>query len=250
MKRKTTAQFLLVALFFAVPCCMTAPDKNQKKPVPEAKPAGDGFVPIFDGKTLNGWEAMPADVAAAWTAKDGMIVGEGEKGRGYLTYENKEVTDLELTFSYRFPGKGNSGVSIRAVEDETGKRDFKSYHADLGHLGIGRQVLGAWDFHTPGRKEHRCFRGARLEIDAEDKPTLTQIEGAITDVEINKNGWNTARVVARGNNFKFFINGKPASEFTEHLPQEKRLEKGMIQLQIHDPGMIVQFKDIRLKVLK
>ena len=47
-----------------------------------------------------------------------------------------------------------------------------------------------------------------------------------------------------------FINGKLASEFTEHLPKEKRLDEGMIQFQLHDPGMIVHFKDIRLKILK
>ena len=49
---------------------------------------------------------------------------------------------------------------------------------------------------------------------------------------------------------KRIINDKLASEFTEHLPTEKRLHRGMIQLQVHDPGMIVQFKDIRLKILK
>jgi len=28
------------------------------------------------------------------------------------------------------------------------------------------------------------------------------------------------------------------------------LKSGMIQLQLHDPGMVVQFKNIKLKVLK
>ena len=216
--------------------------------VASAKP--DGFKTIFDGKTLDGWEVMPANTASAWTVKDGMIVGNGDKGRGYLVYENKEIADLELKFTYRFPGKGNSGVSIRAIKDKTRRRSFQSYHADIGHLGIGPQVLGAWDFHTPGRKEHRCFRGERLVIDEKDKPTLTQIEGAVTKDDINKNDWNTVHVVVKGNVFKFSINGKPSAEFTEHLPEEKRLKKGMIQFQLHDPGMIVHFKDIRLKVLK
>ena len=216
--------------------------------VASAKP--DGFKTIFDGKTLDGWEVMPAKTASAWTVKDGMIVGNGDKGRGYLVYENKEIADLELKFTYRFPGKGNSGVSIRAIKDKTRRRSFQSYHADIGHLGIGPQVLGAWDFHTPGRKEHRCFRGERLVIDEKDKPTLTQIEGAVTKDDINKNDWNTVHVVVKGNVFKFSINGKPSAEFTEHLPEEKRLKKGMIQFQLHDPGMIVHFKDIHLKVLK
>ena len=217
-----------------------------------AQAAGkDGFVSMFDGKTLKGWEATPARTAGAWTVKDGMIMGNGDKGRGYLTFAaNKDVADLELKFSYRFPGKGNSGVNIRSIPDKTRRRDFQSYHADLGHLGIGKNVMGAWDFHTPGRREHRCFRGDRLVIAEDDKPTITPIKNALTAADIRKGDWNAVHIIAKGNNFKLYINGKLSSEFTEHLPQAKRLKGGMIQLQLHDPGMIVHFKDLQLKVLK
>lgn len=217
-----------------------------------AQAAGkDGFVSMFDGKSLKGWEATPARTAGAWTVKDGMIVGNGDKGRGYLTYTpNKDVADLEMKFSYRFPGKGNSGVNIRSIPDQTRRRDFQSYHADLGHLGIGKNVMGAWDFHTPGRREHRCFRGDRLVIAEDDKPTITPIKNALTAKDIRKNDWNAVHIIAKGNRFQLFINGKLSSEFTEHLPQAKRLKSGMIQLQLHDPGMIVHFKDLQLKVLK
>ena len=211
----------------------------------------DGFVSMFDGKTLKGWEATPARTAGAWTVKDGMIMGNGDKGRGYLTFAaNKDVADLELKFSYRFPGKGNSGVNIRSIPDKTRRRDFQSYHADLGHLGIGKNVMGAWDFHTPGRREHRCFRGDRLVIAEDDKPTITPIKNALTAADIRKGDWNAVHIIAKGNNFKLYINGKLSSEFTEHLPQAKRLKGGMIQLQLHDPGMIVHFKDLRIKVLR
>ncbi len=209
------------------------------------------FVSMFDGKTLDGWEATPAKTAPAWTVQDGMIVGNGDKGRGYLTYaRNKQVADLEMHFCYRFPGKGNSGVSIRAIKDDTGRRDFQSYHADIGHLGIGKNVMGAWDFHTPGRTEHRCFRGDRLVIDEDDQPQITAIENALTESDIHKGEWNQVRIIARGNNFKLYVNGKLSSEFTENIDPGKRLDKGMIQLQLHDPGMIVHFKDLKIKILK
>ena len=208
----------------------------------------DGFVPIFDGKTLDGWEPMPAHTASAWSVQDGVIVGDGDKGIGYLTYKKRDVADLELKLRYRFPGEGNSGISVRARVDETGRRHFQSYHADLGHVGIGSNVLGAWDFHTPGRTEHACFRGSRLVIDENDQPSVSSIEDAVTLKDIRKGDWNAVHLVVKDNRFKFFINGKPASEFTEHLPEEKRLVRGMIQLQIHDPGMIVHFKDIYLKL--
>ena len=240
-------EYKLPAILILVSVCIAGCTCNKKKLAETDK---GGFVSIFDGKTLKGWEALPAETAPAWTVSDGMIIGDGDKGRGYLTFENREIADLELKLSYRFPGKGNSGISIRARDDKTHKRHFQSYHADFGHVGIGMKVLGAWDFHTPGRKEHACFRGDRLVIDENDKPKKTPIEGAVTAEDINKGDWNTVYVIAKGNNFKFFINGKLSSEFTEHLPIEKRLDKGMIQLQLHDPGMIVHFKDIRLKILK
>ncbi len=245
MKRRFLIRLLLILVLPST--CMAGSAYGEKKSSETDK---DGFVSIFDGKTLKGWEAMPANIAPAWTVKDGMIVGDGGKGVGYLTYKKKDIADLELKLKYRFPHKGNSGISIRARIDETGRRDFQSYHADLGHVGKGKRILGAWDFHTPGRREHDCWRGMRLVIDKNDKPKLSRIKGAVTREEINKGDWNTIHVVVKGNNFKFFINGKLASEFTEHLPMEKRLHKGMIQLQVHDPGMIVHFKDIRLKILK
>jgi len=214
----------------------------------EEQKSEPGFLSIFDGKSLKGWSPMPAKTAKAWTVKEGMIVGDGDKGRGYLVYAEKELADFELKLSYRFPGKGNSGISVRARKDKTRKRTFQSYHADLGHLGIGKHILGAWDFHTPGRREHACFRGSRLVIDKNDKPTVSTIEGAVTEKDIKKGEWNTVHLIIKENNFKFFINGKLSSEFTEHLPEERRLTKGAINLQLHDPGMTVHFKDIRIKV--
>ena len=87
-------------------------------------------------------------------------------------------------------------------------------------------------------------------IDENDQPTVTPLPGAVTTKDLNKGGWNSVHVIVKGNKFKFSINGKPASEFTEHLPHAKRLHTGMIQLQLHDPGMIVHFKDLQLRILK
>jgi arylsulfatase A-like enzyme len=218
----------------------------------ERKAAGKeehGFVPVFDGKTLKGWSAFPPNSLKAWDVKDGMLIGDGDKGQGYLAYKNKELANLEIKLSYRFPGKGNSGVDVRARVDTTGRRQLQSYHADFGHVGIGKQVLGAWDFHTPGRREHACFRGSRLVIDKNDEPHVTPIKNALTVTDVKQNDWNDVHIIAKDNNFKFFINGKLASEFTENIPREKRLEKGMITLQVHDPGMVVEFEDIRVRVL-
>ena len=250
MMRNRILQYMSVATLGFIEACVAVNAADDKKPAGK-----DGFVAIFDGETLDGWEVSAKQGEKAWTVGNGYIAGDGDKGgRGYLVYaEDKELANFELKLSYRFPELGkhaNSGISIRAVKDKTRKRDFQAYHADLGHVGIGKEVLGAWDFHTPGREEHRCFRGDSLVIAEDDKPTITPIADGLKLEDIVKNGWNSVHIIAKGNKFQLFINGELSSEFTENLPEERRLKRGMLQLQIHDPGMIVHFKDIQLKVLK
>lgn len=210
---------------------------------------GESFETIFDGKTLDGWHAVPKDSASDWTVRDGAIVGIGGKDRQvFLVWKDEHLTDFELELQYRLPGEGNTGIEIRSRPDKSGKRPFEGYHADLGHVGIGPHILGAWDFHFAKRREHPCNRGTRLVIDENEKAHPTKIPGAVTLDDIRAHQWNHVRVVARGNHFKFFINGKIASEFTDNA-KTGRLDYGAIGLQIHDKGMRVEFKDIRLKEL-
>ena len=125
---------------------------------------------------------------------------------------------------------------------------FHNIHTDLGHIGIGPHILGAWDFHFAKRKEHPCPRGSRLIINADESIQTGRIPDAIEKTDIRGLGqWNDVRIVARGRSLKFFINGKPASEFTDNAKMG-RLEHGAIALQIHDKGMRVEFKDLFLKV--
>ena len=215
----------------------------------EKKSSDDGFETIFNGKNLIGWHAIPEDSAGDWTVEDGIIVARGSVDQlAYLVWEDEQLKDFELELSYRFPDDGNSGIEIHGIPDKSGKRPFEGYHADFGHVGIGKGVLGAWDFHFATREEYPCFRGDNLVINEDGKWHKSDIEDAITREEINRGEWNHVRVVAKGTHYQFFINGKIASEFTDNA-KEGRLDQGLIGLQIHDKGMRVDFKDIRLKKL-
>ncbi len=208
------------------------------------------FENIFDGQSLAGWHALPKDSAGDWSVRDGVLVGMGSEDRlSYLVFDDNELTDFELTLSYRLPGEGNTGIEVRSRPDVTGKRPFEGYHADLGHVGIGPHILGAWDFHFAKRKEHPCERGTRLRIDENEEAHTEEIANAISLSDIRPRQWNQVRIVARGNHFQFFINGKLSSEFTDNAKQGQ-LDKGAIALQIHDKGMSVEFKDVRLRRLK
>jgi len=222
----------------------TAPASPQRGTDP------DGSVSIFDGQTLAGWRAVPKDSASDWSVRDGVIVGHGSADRlAYLVWKDEHLTDFELKLRYRLPGRGNSGVEIRSQPDLSGKRPFEGYHADFGHVGIGPHILGAWDFHFAMRTEYPCPRGTRLVIDEDGKPHASSIREGLTIGDIRPHQWNNVHIIARGNHFQFFINGKLASEFTDNA-KRGRLARGAIGLQIHDKGMRVEFKDIRLKIKK
>jgi hypothetical protein len=205
----------------------------------------NGFVSIFDGKTLSGWHTMPDDGSGDWSVSNGIILGEGSQDRlSYLAYEDQNLRDFELKLSYRLPGEGNSGVEIRSRVDTTGKRPFEGYHADLGHVGIGPHILGAWDFHFVRRQEYPCNRGTRLLIDEQGMTHYGVISDSLEKKDIHQHQWNDVHIIARGNHFQFLINGKLASEFTDNF--KEALNQGAIALQIHDKGMTVEFKEIRL----
>ena len=213
-----------------------------------ANDAKDGFVSIFDGKTLKGWRALPKEGIDDWSVREGVLVAKGSKDALiYLVYGDEDLANFELKLKYKMVTKGNSGVEVRAHVDKTCKRPFEGYHADFGHVGIGPQVLGAWDFHFAKREEYACHRGTSLLIDKEGKTKSKKLKDAVRIEDINKHGWNDLHIVANGRKLSFSINGKTASEFVDRKPE--RLKSGIMGLQIHDAGMIVEFKDIMLKRL-
>lgn len=238
----STLLYLLSASLIVL-VALTVADANADEQV--LKP-NQSKTAIFDGETLNGWQAVPADCASDWQVKNGMIVGTGTQQRlSYLTWNNQNLTDFDLSLSYRLHGKGNTGIEVRSQADPSGKRPLIGYHADLGHPGIGKHILGAWDFHFTNRKEHRCDRGTNLVINLGDEATRTKLVSPIEQEGILHDQWNQVRIVARKNHFKFFINGQLSSEFTDNYTNGQ-FSQGGIGLQVHDPGMKVEFKDIYL----
>ena len=91
-----------------------------------------GFVSIFDGKTLNGWDGDPT----FWRVENGVIVGETTaekvvKVNNFLIWRGGTVKDFELKVEFRLSGT-NSGIQYRSVElPDIGKWVLKGYQADM-----------------------------------------------------------------------------------------------------------------------
>ena len=67
---------------------------------------------------------------------------------------------------------------------------------------------------------------------------------------VKNNDWNTMHIIANGNHMQHFVNGVLISEVTD-LDTQNRSNKGFIGVQVHvGPPMKVEYKNIRLKILK
>lgn len=205
----------------------------------------DGFKPLFNGTSLEGWDGNPK----FWSVKEGVIVGETTKdnptkGNTFLIYKGGNVDDFELRLSYKIVG-GNSGIQYRSKAGDdwrvTGyQADFEAgdtYSGILYDEGGGRNILAA--------------RGKKVEIAADGKKTETTIaDSKELQANIKKEDWNEYVVIAKGNSLKHMINGKVTAEVIDG-DEKKQALSGILALQLHaGPPMNVQFKNIRIKSLK
>src|SRR5262245_42589472 len=69
----------------------------------------EGYVPLFDGVSLKGWDGNPK----FWRVEDGAIVGESTpsnpSGNSYIAYRNLEAKDFTFKFEIKIEGTGGSG---------------------------------------------------------------------------------------------------------------------------------------------
>lgn len=243
--RIRSARGLLAALAIGgcgVPSLILASAFQQAHAV---ESADAGFVPIFNGTSLDGWEGKPE----FWSVQDGAIVGQTTaekptKGNTFLIWRQGSVDDFELRFLYRITG-GNSGVQYRSKD--YGDSVVGGYQADFEagptYSGIqyeerGRGILAQ--------------RGERVTIAADGKKTAGEPIGTTEDLQksIKPGEWNAYRVVAQGATLTHFINGQLMSQVVDE-EVAKRAAEGVLALQLHAGApMKVEFKDIRMKRLK
>lgn len=235
---------LVIALLF---CCLVGcVGQDYQIAASETK---DGFMSIFDGRSLANWHVVPAEQAGDWLVHDGLLVGKSSGKGSDLLLKTGDFDDFELKLSYRFRTPGNSGIHIRGVVGTSESHRVKGYHVDLGHVGIGPQVLGAWDFHGTPRGSVLVVRGQRVVIDESGHKHFTKIDGALTPQDIHARDWNEVHVFVRGHRLYFTVNGKMASEVTDN-EATKRIDRGIIGLQLHSGRpMTIEFRDVRVKQL-
>ena len=208
----------------------------------------EGFKPIFDGRTLDGWKTANMSY---WSVKDGVITGQSTeknpvKDNQFLVWQLGQVDDFELMLKYRITGTpaANSGIQIRSRVEADGHA--VGYQADIDLAG---QYAGA--LYDERGRGMLAERGQKTVIDSDGKMTHTPLgdADALMNV-IKKDDWNDYHIIARGNHIVLKVNGRVTAEVIDNDKAQRELS-GVLALQLHaGPPMTVQFKDIKMKRLE
>lgn len=208
----------------------------------------DGFNPVFDGKTLDGWTA--ADMSY-WSIEDDAITGKITpehplKSNLYLIWKGGELADFELKMKSRItnPAKNtNSGFQFRSRE--LPNHDVAGYQMDNQQ---GSQFLvRLYDEHG---RHNLALRGERTVFDENGKVAKEKIEEAAAPADFTLEDWHEYDLICVGTKLTLKVNGKLMAETTDNDPKNLDLQ-GILGLQLHSGGPTkVQFKDIQLKILK
>lgn len=174
-------------------------------------PDKEGFVPLFNGKDLDGWKA---EGKAAWTVKDKCLIGRQGPGNapGDL-FTEKEYGDFELKVTYKIVWPANSGVWFRY------QTPAKSYQADI--LEYKNPVCYSGSLYCPGK----------MFLSMNEDPKI-----------VKREDWNTMVIRAEGDHLVITLNGVVVGDV-----HEDSFARGRIGFQIH-PGD--QFKDMEIAVRK
>ena len=214
-----------------------------------ARAQEDGFKPIFDGKTLDGWDGNPK----FWRVEDGAITGQTTKenptkGNTFLIWRRGDVDDFELKLQFRLIG-GNSGIQYRSFEEpeKVGKWVVGGYQADMD---AGNTFTGA--NYGERFRGMLAARGQKTVIGADHKPKVVGQTGDPKELAaaIKSEDWNDYGILAQGNRMIQKINGRVMCEVVDEDAAMRR-RSGIVALQLHaGPPMKVQFHNILLKRLK
>lgn len=228
------------------PFPLAPPPGSQIQPTPLDE-SNDGFVPIFDGKSLNGWEGD----SRYWRVEDGEIVGEVTpttllKQNNFLIWRGGQPGNFELKVQFRISAKGNSGVNYRSEEITGTKYLLRGYQADID----GENRYTGQNYEERGRT-FLAPRGTITYAAKGQKPAvIAQIASTDDLKQFVKNGdWNDYAIIARGNVLIHVLNGHVMCEVIDEDTEHRKMS-GLIGVQVHvGPPMKIEYRNMLLKQL-
>jgi hypothetical protein len=206
-----------------------------------------GFVSIFDGKSLKGWDGDPR----YWRVENGEIVGETSPTNvvtqnNFLIWRGEVLRDFELKLEFRMNGT-NSGIQYRSAElPNVGKWVLKGYQADMdftqNYLGNVHDERGRGVLSRRGEVT-RIVDGPKFKVVGSFGDS-TLLRGAM-----NVTGWNRYHIIARGPVLLQFINTRLMSVAIDEDAKNFSAE-GVLGFQMHTgPPFTIQFRNVLYRKL-
>lgn len=225
----------------------------------------EGFVQIFDGKSLEGWEGD----TALWRVENGNLVGQITpetllKKNSFIVWQGGNPADFELKLEFKISETGNSGVNYRSVRVEDVPNALRGYQADID----GRNNYTGQNYEERGRTT-LAYQGEKATVNAQPNPTeegslrahvksnawtMREVTGRLGSQDslrtlMKSNEWNSCHIIAQGNHLQHYINGVLISDVTDNDEVNRKMD-GLLGVQVHvGPPMMVEYRNIRLKQL-
>jgi len=208
-----------------------------------------GFVPIFDGETLDGWVQHGGE--AIYHVEDGVIVGTAVPNtpNSFLCTE-KDYSDFILELELKVDDHLNSGIQIRShVFDEPTTTSFPGPDGEMKTTRIpagrvhGYQVeVDPTDRAYSGGIYDEGRRGWLYDLGGDDKQEARD--------SFKREEWNHYRIEAIGDRIRTWINDVPVADLTDEMDPS-----GFIGLQVHSvrddmAGKEIRFRNIKIKEVK
>jgi hypothetical protein len=208
-----------------------------------------GFRPIFDGRTLDGWDGDPV----YWRAEQGMMIGEITpqtviKSNTFIVWQGGTPGDFDLKVEYRITDGGNSGINYRSrmVPDRitpTNRFAMRGYQCDID----GQMRYTGNNYEEKGRL-FLAVRGQVTRVTGLRKPTVLSTFG--DSAELGKavtKDWNSVHIACRDNVLMHSINGRLMSVVIDD-DVVNRTMGGLIGVQVHVGGpMRVDYRNWRIR---
>ncbi|MEO8521680.1 MAG: DUF1080 domain-containing protein [Acidobacteriota bacterium] len=223
----------------------------------------EGYVPLFDGSTLKGWDGNPR----FWRVEAGAIVGESTptnpSGNSYIVYRGIEAKDFTLKFEIKVEGTGGSGLQYRSRTGLPWLANIPAnVTANVGPVNLDWMMTGPQADFWPSRvytgqfySENTPMRilAWRGQVVEGYGATRKRLMGTIADREalghvVRMDDWNQYTVIARGGTFLHIVNGQLMAAMIDDDPASSNNQAGLFGIEI-EATTKVSVKNLWLKKL-